>query len=501
MNRHELAAARKIWRARRPVSAGDRAHTVYAAVLLTVICVVPLARALWLGASSPAGVALITAGVAPDAYLAAASMLALLCTGALLLGRIRGPAFLPPFLVHAWGTSPHSKMTIFRRRIIATSIIAGATGAGLALCLGAMLLGHGAITLAGVAWLVSGALCAGLSLPLVWLGGQAFPVAVPFVALGLLGGVVLSTAFPGTAAIAVNGWSAPVVVISMAACALLLYAILPALLNRLTLHDLAHQSAQWATATALIYSFDLPAVSTLYQRNPRLGRHMRAVRLSTHLTWVFFVRDAVGAMRTPGRLLMALTATATAGALLAAPVILGMPAWVMPMTAALLLYAASRVLAQGLIYAADAVSDMPLFGVSDARLIAYHALFPLVTLVGTLITTATLCPVVGSVVGTVAGSASPLYSLASAVFLCGAVLGVRVATSLRGHLPPLLLTPIGSPVGDLSIVTWVIWVGFDLALVLVSGWAAALLPQAPLIAAVVGAAVAALIAARWRSRR
>lgn len=58
-------AAFTIWRARNVRTLGDRGFLVYMAFMVALVTVVPVARAVWLSASSAEGVALFASPAAP----------------------------------------------------------------------------------------------------------------------------------------------------------------------------------------------------------------------------------------------------------------------------------------------------------------------------------------------------------------------------------------------------------------------------------------------------
>ena len=128
MSASRLSAARTIWRARRVRTGGDKAYALYAFLLVAVIVIVPIVRALLVIASSQSGLVVLTSA---NASAAVSLIAAALWSGALLAGRKRGPALLPPFLLHALtGSNIRRALTLRRPVIRSATIIVTACAAG-----------------------------------------------------------------------------------------------------------------------------------------------------------------------------------------------------------------------------------------------------------------------------------------------------------------------------------------------------------------------------------
>ncbi|WP_068401865.1 hypothetical protein [Kribbia dieselivorans] len=172
MTARRLAAARGIWRGRHTRTIGDEAYTVYAAVLLGLVVVAPGLRAVWIVAAGPRGVSMLTSD---GASCAVAWCAAALWAGGLLLGRIRGPALLPPFPLHALTSSDITRAVTLRRPLIRSTTVIVAALTGGALLIGAALVTRSGVQLVDATAFVVAALATGIVTALTWLTGQGFP--------------------------------------------------------------------------------------------------------------------------------------------------------------------------------------------------------------------------------------------------------------------------------------------------------------------------------------
>ena len=83
--------------------------------MIGMVVVVPVARAVWLSASSANGVMALGSSAASEW---AGVVAAALWSDALLLGRDRGPALLPPLLTQVLGSSDLPRSTTFRAPLL-----------------------------------------------------------------------------------------------------------------------------------------------------------------------------------------------------------------------------------------------------------------------------------------------------------------------------------------------------------------------------------------------
>jgi hypothetical protein len=499
MSTTRLSASWAIWRARRKRSGGDKAYAFYAFLLVAAIVIVPIVRALWIMASSPTGLAVLAS---TDASSAMSMIAATLWGGAMLVGRKRGPALLPPFLLHALSDSGIHRALTLRRPVLRSSTIIVAACAGGAVLVGMALLTDSYAHLSNVMFFVASALATGVVTATLWLIGQVFPRTAPPIALAVLGFAGISLSVPQILAVTPWGWvgaTYPIAgssVFSMAGVAVLAAAsiiMIPVLLNRLTGMQLSKQASQWERAATSSSSLDFRAATAVYAAEPQIGRNIRAITPSRHRWATFFLRDVVGQVRMPGQLLGTITATVIAGALITLSLLPGAPAAFLAGIAGLVLYGATGPLTKGLQHAASVAGDYPLYGISDRHLVLLHVLFPLTALLAFLATSATI---------TAFASGAPLgVALAGAGAVGVLTLALRFGNALKGPLPPSLLTPINTPAGDIGIVMQIGWALSDSLIAMIGALTITLLPVTPFPFVILGIWSGVLVFVRWKKRR
>ena len=210
------------------------------------------------------------------------------------------------------------------------------------------------------------------------------------------------------------------------------------------------------------------------------------------LALTFLIRDAIGAARTPGRLVVGVVALTASGVLITLAFAPGSPGWLLGAAAGLIAFAGLGPVTDGIRHAASVAGDFPLYGISDERLLANHALFPLVVLVIALLAAAVVCSILTGI-----PAASPL---ASALALGLLALFTQVGNALKGPLPPELLTPIPTPMGDLGAAVRMTWAVDAVLLAASAGASAALAFESPLLLTGVAATVVIVGINRWRHR-
>lgn len=479
----QTAAAVRIWRRRRPRTAGDAAYLLYAAALVLLIVAVPILRLAWPAATSADGIGFLVSDAAP---IAASTTIALLGIGALVLGRMRGPALRPAFLLHALASSGVRRAVALRGPVVrGTAVVVAAHAAGAVLVAASLVRSGDAEVLGAVVIVVVGA-SSGVVVAMGWLAGQVFPRAAILVALGL-GASAGAMSWWG---VAPSGWSGVGLLLVMA-CGMT--ALAPWMLDRLSGAQLAEQAADWDRVTAFSFGFDFSAAASTYERGPRLGRRLRAVRVGGPRAVTFIRRDLVGQLRRPVRFIVAVGALAVGGSLVAYAVGSSIQYLVVAGAAGLVLYAATGPIAQGVQYAARVAGDYPLFGVTDRALVLLHALFPLTVV--TLVLPAAGAAAAIAAMGPVAVSAIGAWGTGMLL------LGVRVAASLKGPLPVALLAPVDTPAGDAGVLLRLGWALGEPVMAICCGVAVAMLAQSAVPIAVLGAWIASLIVMRWRRRR
>ncbi|MEN2741068.1 hypothetical protein ABCS02_25070 [Microbacterium sp. X-17] len=466
--------------------------------MVLIVAVMPMARAIWLSAASPAGVAFLASSAAPGVT---ALLVSALWAGALLLGRERGPVVRAPFLTHALAVSDQPRSATFRGPLLrAGAQVTGATMIIAALVAGSLVNGGLADPFEAALFVVAGGLT-GIVATVAWLAGQALPRAALPIALGLLVLGAATAVVPVTYAFAPWGWvgllyptaGSPHVLVLFTALCVALVAAVPTLMSRLGIVGLVTQALRWDAATTRARGMDFSGATELYRTRPHVGRRIRAVRSTGHMSLMFLRRDAIGAARTPGRLAAGILTLAAAGALIALASVPTVPGWLLGGVAGLFVFAGLGPLTDGIRHAVSIASDLPLYGISDGHLLVQHALFPLGVVVVVLLAAATVAaivvgiPAVASIVG------------ALAVGLLGLV--IRIGGAVKGMLPPALLAPMPTPMGDPSAAVRLVWALDGVLLAASAGAAAAIAFESPLWLAVVAATAGAIVIRRWRRRR
>lgn len=493
-----VRSANRVWLARTARTRRDRAYLLYLVPMVALVMVAPIVRAIWIGMANVTGLEMLTAPEAPRAVTLITSVL---WASALLVGTGRGPALRPPFVTWAMGSSGVSRSVTFSRPMIrASAIVTTLTVAAAGLPSG-VLVAHGVIDVfSGVMFVVAGFLV-GVITSVAWLAGQALkglplPLAFGIATLG-----ALAATFPGIQRLTPWGWvgltypvhGAPTTIAPLVVLAAMLVAAVPALLGRISLEDAVSQAIRWESAVRHTAGLELAEAATVYRATPMVGRRLRAVRPSIHLSLTFFIRDAVGALRTPVRLVAGVVGMAAAGALISLIVSSGNGQWLLGAAVGLLVFVAMGPLTDGIRHATSVGSDLPLYGISDGHLLVQHALFPAICVVTVLLTAAVLH---SSLFG---GAVVP--SALSTLCVGTLALGARVSNALKGPLPSALLAPIPTPMGDYGGMARLTW-ALDGVLLMGLAGAAIALPQAtPVLLVATATTLTALVVARWRARR
>lgn len=480
-----LNAALAIWQARRPRGGGQSLYTAYVIVIVLFVAISPVVRLAWLGLISDDGARFgsVWGSVSTTVLIAAA------WSAALVIGRHRGPALFPPFPLYALATSPLRRSIIFRRKVWLSGLLLAVVGAAVAALVGGSLLARGVVTPLEWAGLVLAGAAVGLITTIAWLAGQACPRAAPPLAPVVAGLALTITQLPALA----PSW----VVLGLTGLAVCLIPTVPVLTNRLTISGLTLQAARWESAAIHTQGMDFSSSLTVYQAPPRIGRRWAAVRPQRSLAATFAIRGLMGALRSPARTIIGLTGVGLSAVLVSLATSLNGVAWLPGAAAGLLMFAGLGPLTAGLRHAVHIASDFPLYGVSDEALVGYHLLFPLLTLIGCL--TVVVNAYSWIVDGT--GGGSSAITLVAALFLGLVALIARLASALKGPLPPALLTPMPTPMGDVSAINRLVWAVDGVLLTTIAGAAATNLTQAPLPSAAFAGFVMFLSVRRWRHRR
>lgn len=444
-----LQRVREVRRARTAGSPdGSARYTVYLAVMLTLIVFVPLLRLVVLGLALPSTLAILQASAAP---VVVDATVGLLLAGMMLLGRVRGPALLNPFLTIAVAGNDLPRRRTLRRPFLSSAVVLAAVMTGSALTVAAVLATAGNATGLSATVFVTGILLTSVLAGVAWLAGQrlsarrasllAALLAALTIALSLIPGGLLVTPW-GWAALLYPSSAAPAWPALVALLAIVVIAVLvvPRLLDNLRGPELLAQARRWQTVGVFGATGDLAGALAQLRATPHAGRTWGAVRAAP-LPVLFFVRDLLGSLRTPARFTTAVAALIAAGFLLT--VAFTVPSaviWVPTIAGALLGYLALGVWSDGFRHAVEAAGGTPLYGFGDGRLFLLHASLPV------------LCVLVFAGIGAavaVAVGTAPLGGLSAIGFLSFTIT-VRIFNAVKGQMPLALLAPVPTPFGDLS---------------------------------------------------
>lgn len=491
------AAAMRIWRARSVRTSGDRVFLVYLVIMVALVAVFPVARAVWLSATSAEGIAVFASGAAPGVTVL---VVAVLWAGSLLLGRDRGPALLPPFPIHALATSDLPRSETFRGPVLRAGAVVTALTTLVAGLIGGSLMSSGLADPLGAGIFIAAGALVGVVATVVWLAGQAYPRAAVPIALGILALGAATAAVPVMQPFTPWGWvglayprsGSPHTIAALTALAAVLVAAAPVLMNRLGVAELMAQAARWNSATTHAAGLDFGAAGTIYQGRPHRGRRLRAVRAVGRLSVTFLIRDAIGAVRAPGRFILGTLALATAGTLVTLAFAPATPGWALGAAAGVILFAGLGPLTDGIRHAVSVAGDLPLYGISDEHLLASHTQFPLAVTVVVLLVVVCVCSVVAGI-----AAAPPIVSSLALGLLA---LIARVSEALKGPLPPALLGPVPTPMGDMGAIMRMTWALDGVLLVAVAGAAGTLAFDSPLLLLGVTGTLIGVGLNRWRHR-
>ncbi|MBT0773400.1 hypothetical protein KIH74_30925 [Kineosporia sp. J2-2] len=473
-----LRRLRDVHAGRGGADAPDLVYAGYVVVLLVLFIGVPLllAAVRALSGDEVAGAVFSAAGerglrIGVGGFLAAAAA----------CGRVYGPVTPEPFFVTLLVGTDLPRALALRRPFLLATAVAAVPLATAGLVAGLTFLANGVLSGPGLVRFLAVVAAVIVLAAWLWLAGQVLPDrwawVLPGVVLTLTGTGLLVPAADvptpwGWAARAVVGhdgtaWAAAVLLVVTAGAAVV---TVPVLLSATSGPRLRADAERRQITRTAAFSGEITVALDVYRARPGLGRTWRAVR-GRPAPVRFLVRDLVAGARTPVRfsvgcltLVVGLGLTAHAPGLLVAGAGSG------------LVYLALGVFSDGFRHAAQAGAGPPLYGVGVAELFVVHSLLPLTALLVTAV----------AVGGTGVVAAGLL------------LVAVRAYDSAKGPLPPILLTPVASPAGDLSSLNVLIWQA-DAALISVFCGAVIAVAQ-PVHAAVAATVIVALLLAGLRRR-
>ncbi|WP_416405544.1 hypothetical protein [Arthrobacter sp. LFS091] len=125
-------------------------------------------------------------------------------------------------------------------------------------------------------------------------------------------------------------------------------------------------------------------------------------------------------------------------------------AWLPAAVGSVAVFFSLGVFSDGFRHAAESIAAPPIYGYAPFRMYALHSAFPVVW---SMVCAGAAC----AAVAVITGGAFTLAGVISLEVVLLTLIGIRIYDSARGPLPPILLTPIPTPFGDLSslvILTW-----------------------------------------------
>lgn len=430
----------------------DITYAIYVGLLLVLFVAFPLIRAIALSLAQPQFL-LIWAN--PNAGRLVSLMSGLLLAGLLALGATRGPALLTPlFTALLAGNDLPRNRTLRRPFTVSASLLTTLLIAAAALIAAVLFFTERASLTKSVGF-VAAAACFGVLASVVWLIGQVLGRKSVNISMILLATTALTYAFPilgdvvpwgwigltWPVATTVNPWALVSLVIMSGTA---VYGV-PRLLNMLNGRSLMDQSMRWEAAGASALAGDTGNALATFRAQPHWGRKYKAVRHdSTPVR--FFIRDFLGSIRIPYRFVTGAMFLLIGNFVMTLePTVNGAPGWLLGGVGAGVAYLAIGVFSDGFRHVSEAASAPPLYGYSTSRLYSLHALQPIVW---TFIFG-------GAGIGLAAISDAPLNAIGAAVSILMIV--VRIYDSAKGPLPPELLTPMPTQLGDMSTLVVLTW--------------------------------------------
>lgn len=442
---HRLRTVHTTWASRASRHRNDPWYSIYVFVTCTAVFFIPLAWYLWHAATHPLVPQLFGA---THALEIATWLMTFLLLFALVLGRYLGPLYVPPFLLHTLLASDLPRSMTLRRPVLratAAIIIVAATCGGL---IGLVLLrvtDDPALTV--IAQTVSGA-AFGVILAVAYLVGQVAPRIRKWCIGALLTLSTLRLIAPEPNFGFSHGTWVLGQAVALALVAPVLGLCVPRLLEAADSRTLVSQAVLRLHTLGFASSLEFSSAVRAFQDLPTVGRGLLAIQPKHGLVLAFLWRGAVGALRTPFRLVLGLTACTASGVLMSLA-LSSASGHTLSVAAALLLFIGLGPLTDGVRYAASATSAPTLFGVGPLAFLLLNAVFPAlasasVTIVATVVT------------GLVTDS-SISWGIVMMLVLCGCALLFRTTNAFKGPLPAELLTPMLTPMGDVSIAVQLLW--------------------------------------------
>lgn len=437
---------------------GQVAYAVYIAILTALLVAAPVVTTLVSTAVRPESLQVLRNPASSQIVSACGVILLILLFFA---GMVRGPALRPPFQTFALAGSSIDRSISMLQPFLRASLVLTGTLSAIAGFFASVFLISGTSTPARVFCFVVAVSLWGIIGSCVWLAGQSATGQWRwFVPAFLTVGGVASWTVPSANSVLPWGWlgstwppsgeSGTLEPILLGFLAAALSALTPALLRLLRTGSLMEQSERWQSAGISTAAGEFSTALAVFRAKPRHGRRWTAVMDLPELPR-FLIRDGVGALRTPGRFLIG-----SMGVFVGVILVLfavgsrSEVAWLPAAAGSVAVFFSLGVFSDGFRHAAESIAATPIYGYSPFRMYALHSAFPVTW---SMVCAGAACAAV-TVIG---GSEFNFAGLASLEVVLLTLIGIRIYDSARGPLPPVLLTPIPTPFGDLSslvILTW-----------------------------------------------
>lgn len=449
----DFSAVDEVWAQRRGArSRLELAYLVYLAVMTIGVLGLPVARVAAQALARPDVLVLLRAEQAATVGVLIAGLTAAAAVG---LGAVRGPAVLSTFFTATLASGPRPRRTALLRPFLRALLMP----VGLLLCAAALpamtLRTVGEATAGDVAWFLVASTGMALLVHASWLLGQLLgPWARRALVLGLLlcagGSLLLPTGLSPSVVWPASGADAAAWACGLLAAGLASVLVCIPLLDRLPGRVLAEQASRWETASTIATSGDLTGAGGVFRALPSTGRRLPVVG-ARPLAWLYLRRDALAWLRTPERTVLAVAGAAAGSVGLLSPdLIAGPVGWSLAATGAVVLWAASGALTDGIRHAVATLGAPALFGQGARTQILLHIPAPALGL-GAVAEGAAAAVVLAQ---PTTPSVLPLALLP--VIVLSLVLA-RVWAAAKGPMPLKLATPMPTAQGDASVLPQLLW--------------------------------------------
>ncbi|OUZ12168.1 hypothetical protein BHE97_02970 [Aeromicrobium sp. PE09-221] len=415
----------------RPRSA-DRATDIYTMVLFVLVFVLPLAR--W-----------STQQIAPAAqwsppWWTAAIVAVFAAIGVAVAGRTRGPVAV---------SAPYAEWVVAGPDPLASRLRPSWWRSLLVTVLAVLFVVVVAVVSrstwpdpVGLATVLAVALGIGVLLAVTWLSGQARRWKTTALLVLLSAGAGLAWTDAWRSLDGDQAWwpllVLPIALSTMAAVQRALSAIRPSRLRA--------QAVRWSRVEVFATTADLASAAAVLRAPTHLGRHWRPAFAAPP----FVRRDLIGLGRAPGRTVTGLLAAAGSGLLV--PVAQEAVTPLIALISVTVAYIGACFLSDGLRFHAFDRERPSAFGVGPAAAALQHLVVPTV-----------LLTVVMGCAAILGGSPHVAVALALLVVAC------RALSVFKGHMPLELLTPVMTPVGEISSAGRLLWLADAVLVALLVG--------------------------------